>query len=325
MNIDAIITKWIFDRNKDRHEFYIEESYVIDWMFPYLEPHGLILKVNKEPQRHLEPTVIVRDRDYWDKLTKTLVADPHFRGNEMARKTYSKMRSAIGGVYTYRKLYEDAVYALHQSVELCPDSPEANYRLAQFFLETGRPEEAVVILEAYQKLDPRNNKIELAINQIRGMKQAGASIKQLEQQLATQPHNLQLVEELAKHSLRVQQFGRVQTVFDSFLAHPDVTAMEMLGVGQFYLGVNQTQLAVRVVEQATLRFPDAADPFYALAVIQVARGSTNEALTALRHAIEIFPAFRERVRNDQQFAPLRTDPRFQSLITIPVPVKESMK
>ena len=147
------------------------------------------------------------------------------------------------------------------------------------------------------------------------MKQAGATIQQLEQQLTTQPHNLQLVGELAKNYMRMQQFGRVQTLFDSFIAQPAATAGEMLQIAQFYLSINQAALAVRTIEQATQRFPQEADPFYALAILRGAMGVTNDALTALQRAIQIHPAIRERARNDQQFGALRTNARFQSLVT----------
>src|ERR1017187_8229745 len=48
MSINALITKLIFDHNPDR-EFYIEESFPLEWMYPYLEPHGLIFKLNRQP------------------------------------------------------------------------------------------------------------------------------------------------------------------------------------------------------------------------------------------------------------------------------------
>jgi len=48
--IKALLTKTIFDRNPDR-EFYLEESFPLDWMYPQLEPHGLIMKINRQPLR----------------------------------------------------------------------------------------------------------------------------------------------------------------------------------------------------------------------------------------------------------------------------------
>jgi len=316
MNINAILCKWIHDHNKAKHTFYVEESYVIDWMFPYLQPYGIIMKINAEPlpapsdNPALWSRIIAQDKAYWDKLVTEFTARPEFWRDNDARKTFSKLRSAIGGVYAYRKLYAEAKYAYEQSLQLCPDSPEANFRTSQLHLETGHPDDAIAVLVAYQKLDPLNNKIDLAINQIRGMKQAGATIQQLEQQLA----NLQLVGELAKNYLRVQQFGRVQALFDNFIAQPAATAGEMLQIAQFYLSINQAPLAVRTIEQATQRFPQEADPFYALAILRSAMGATNDSLTALQRAIQINPTVRDRARNDQQFGALRSNVRFQTLV-----------
>jgi len=164
------LTKMIFENNKAQHEFYIEESYVIPWMFPYMEPHGLILKLNNEKLEKLEPDVIERDREFWEKLSKELLADPKFVANEGARKTYSKMRSAIGGLYAYRSLRDVAEAAFKQAITLCPASPEANFRLAQLYMEMGRADDAIALLQKLQKLDPNNDKIAMAIEQLRKMK-----------------------------------------------------------------------------------------------------------------------------------------------------------
>lgn len=151
MNINGIVTKMIFDHNKDKHPFYVEESYVIPWMYPYLEPHGLILKLNKEPLAQFDASMITRDREFWDKLSKNLLGDSMFLSNEVARKTYSKLRSAIGGLYAYRHMANEAEAVFIQSRQLCPASPEANFRLAQLYMELGRADDAVAVLEQFQK------------------------------------------------------------------------------------------------------------------------------------------------------------------------------
>ena len=49
MAINGILAKWIFDWNKEKHAFYVEESYVIPWwMYPYLRPAGVIMKIERE-------------------------------------------------------------------------------------------------------------------------------------------------------------------------------------------------------------------------------------------------------------------------------------
>src|ERR1022692_1703681 len=72
MSINGLLTKVIFDRNPDR-EFYIEESWPLDWMYPYLEPHGLILKLNRQQLPELSDEIVQRDRDYWTKYLTPMI------------------------------------------------------------------------------------------------------------------------------------------------------------------------------------------------------------------------------------------------------------
>src|SRR5688572_12650062 len=52
MAINGIIAKRIFEANP-RKEFYVEESFPLDWMYPHLTPHGLIMKINREPLKEM--------------------------------------------------------------------------------------------------------------------------------------------------------------------------------------------------------------------------------------------------------------------------------
>jgi tetratricopeptide (TPR) repeat protein len=176
MNLNGMLARKIFDHNKQKHPFFVEESYVIAWMYPYMEPHGLILKLNNEPLKELDPAVMAQDRKFWDGLSKELLADPRFLGNESARKAYSKMRSSIGGLYVYRHLTDEAEAVFKQALELYPASPEANFRLAQLYMDQGHSDKAIRVLERFQKRDPLNDKISAAIQQLRNAPhKAGAS------------------------------------------------------------------------------------------------------------------------------------------------------
>jgi beta-lactamase regulating signal transducer with metallopeptidase domain len=131
MSINGLLTKVIFDRNPDR-EFYVEESFPLDWMYPHLEPHGLILKINRQPLPQLPADTLAQDREYWRKVVagmlgdwldeKTTVAevaafvdrvygqrdltgftgDPRFVQCDYAQKIFSKLRSSIAGIYAWR-------------------------------------------------------------------------------------------------------------------------------------------------------------------------------------------------------------------------------
>ena len=131
MAINGRIAKTIFDKNPTR-EFYIEESFALDWMYPHLTPHGLIMKINRKPLGEISEEVVKKDHDHWsrqikamlgdaleyDTPLKSLVAfqekiridgtmdgfkgDPLFLKDNWAQIAYSKMRSAQAAVYVWR-------------------------------------------------------------------------------------------------------------------------------------------------------------------------------------------------------------------------------
>ena len=131
MAINGLIAKVMFDRNPDR-EFYVEESFPLDWMYPHLSPNGLIMKLNREPLTLLSDETIQQDHAYWVNYLKPMVGDwlnydtpvadvaafaekvygaqnlagftgdPLFIRDTWAQKAFSKLRSSIGGVYAWR-------------------------------------------------------------------------------------------------------------------------------------------------------------------------------------------------------------------------------
>jgi hypothetical protein len=199
MEINARLAKIIFDQNPSR-EFYVEESFPLDWMYPYLSPHGLILKLNREPLRELNDVLVRADRDYWrryasqllgDWLTEetsvqevcdfaervylrkdlgTFRGDRAFLGNATAQKSFSKLRSAIGGVYAWRathaeasdekgRMQKEADFAFRQALAMCPYSPEAVFRYVQLLLSQNRRKEALLVAETCKRIDPNNTQV----------------------------------------------------------------------------------------------------------------------------------------------------------------------
>jgi len=164
MEVNGIIAKLIFARNKEKHPFYVEESYVIPWMYPCLEPHGLIMKLNAEPLGSLSREVVEKDRQYWDACVVKLMGDQCFLQNPPARKTFAKLRCAIAGLYAYRKNMQEAEHAFKQALTLFPQSPEANFRLADLYCQQGRFTDAKRVMEvtlAYEPVDVLGDGMEI--------------------------------------------------------------------------------------------------------------------------------------------------------------------
>jgi tetratricopeptide (TPR) repeat protein len=131
MMINGLMVKAIFDGNPTR-EFFVEESYPLDWMYPHLTPHGAILKINRAPVTELTAETIAKDRAFWSERVRQFLGtdfaapatvkevcefvdrvyarrdlsafkgDRRFLNNPYTQTSYSKLRSAIAGTYFWR-------------------------------------------------------------------------------------------------------------------------------------------------------------------------------------------------------------------------------
>jgi hypothetical protein len=131
MQVKGLLAKLIFDKNPNR-EFYIEESFPFDWLYPYLEPHGLIFKINHQPLPGLSDEIVEQDHDYWRSLVRPMIGDwltddtpvdkigafatrtfgrQDFNGftgdrrfiqNAYSHRMFSKLRSSLAGLYAWR-------------------------------------------------------------------------------------------------------------------------------------------------------------------------------------------------------------------------------
>ncbi len=159
MDINGILARRLVELNQNTHPFYVEESYVINWMYEYLTPHGLIMKLNKLPLASLSPGTVNADQEYWQSLESKLNSIPVFSGTDAARKAFSKCRCAIAGLYAHHGMNEQARSAFRQAIRLCPTSPEANFRLAGFLKGNGEHVQAEAVLTEYMKTSPTADQV----------------------------------------------------------------------------------------------------------------------------------------------------------------------
>ncbi len=334
MAINGILTKMIFEQNKEKHAFYVEESYVIPWMFPYLEPFGIILKINKEPlpspeqDRARWDKILARDRQYWDALYNELKNSPRFKRDDVAQKTFSKLRSAIGGIYAFRGLRVEAEYAFQQGIELCPDSPEANYRLAQLYLQFGENDRAIAVLENYKLTDTYNTKIQETIDMLRQVQRQAQVERQLEQQLAADPNNLQLALQLVSAYASRQRFDVMDNLIRMIVARPDLSSADFLQLIQLKAQLNRLDSVGDLLAIFTQRYPQEPAGWYNIARLHSLRNDCNGAFAALQRALSLGQASQAYVSaaaSDASFNNCRGDQRFQTLLgggTIQLPLPE---
>jgi hypothetical protein len=74
MALNGALSKLMFERNPER-EFYVEESFPLNWMYPHLSPHGLILKINRQERSELPSDIVRRDHEYWTRYLGPMIGD----------------------------------------------------------------------------------------------------------------------------------------------------------------------------------------------------------------------------------------------------------
>lgn len=307
MEINADLAWTIFLRNPSRR-FYVEESYPIAWMSERMEPSGLILELKRRPVE-LTDEIAARDRAFWDWLTRRLVADPRYRRDVIARKTFAGLRATIASVYARHRRFADAEHAFRQAIELYPLSPEGTFRLADMYAGQGRYSDAREVSAAYVALDPEN---EAARQYLRRMEDTAAAARRLQALAARRADASWTVSEALELTDLYGRFGRWNEFRESLgglIAQPGLTAPAYLEMARLALNANDMTL----LEAAQIRFlalePGRQDIWLDLAAVQLARGARAEAEETLNRARRAghVAAVEKALGTESRFAPLRAE------------------
>lgn len=119
MTINALLAKTIFEKNPD-HEFYVEESFPLEWMKPHMVPHGLIFKLERKPMNELPPDLIDQNRKDWQKYIALFVGDV-----VKPKTTFSDLCEWIEQIYIKQELagfQGDPLYLQGKQVQMKPHS-----------------------------------------------------------------------------------------------------------------------------------------------------------------------------------------------------------
>lgn len=164
MAINGLLTKVMFDKNPN-NEFFVEESFPLDWMYPHLTPFGVIMKINRKPLPTFTEDIFERDHEFWSQYSERLIGNwitydtpisnivsfvekvylrhnwsgltegqKKFARDDNGQKAFSKLRSSIGGIYAWRiGPYCPPEYRPKTEAEVRRFYKEADFTLRQAF------------------------------------------------------------------------------------------------------------------------------------------------------------------------------------------------
>jgi tetratricopeptide (TPR) repeat protein len=308
MAVNGLVAKVVFDRNP-KNEFYVEESLPLQWMYPHLTPFGIIMKVNRQPVPAFTEEMLDRDHAFWTQYSERLIGnwinydtsvkdivafvekvylrrnfsgfkgDRKFIRDDQAQKSFSKLRSAVAGIYMWRlgpecppelrpktdaefqRLLKEADFAYRQSVAFCPYSPEGIFNYVNLLVRQQRLDDAVMLVATWQKLDPFNGQVNQVLRDLRGMQQHPVTADPVSQALARQekavasnPADFQAALNLASAYLNAQRTNDAARVLNAMLQNPAADVRVFRTLVEAYASFGDTNGLRLVAEKLRSKF-----------------------------------------------------------------------
>jgi tetratricopeptide (TPR) repeat protein len=336
MAINGLLTKDIFDANPT-NDFFVEESFPLDWMFPYLSPFGIIMKINRQPVPEFTQEMINKDHEFWSKYSErftgnwitydTPVKDicdfaervyhrrdykgfkgsPMFVRDDNAQKSFSKLRSALGGLYMFRynsaktqperdRVLKEAEFAFKQAFSFCPYSPEAVYKYVSLLVNLNKVDDAIRVAQTCIIFDPENPAMQQLLGNLEDIKRgpggvaaapAQGNLTAAEAQYRTNPGDLNIAFQLASLYLSMQRTQEAYAVFEQLSSRPDANAQTLLSVANAYSQLNNLNGLEATLGRLAKLMPENPEAWYDLARAQAMLHKNPEALANLRKAVAL--------------------------------------
>jgi len=261
-------------------------------MFPYLTPHGLIMKINAE-RTPIERATMQDDMMFWDWYTRHLLRAPMFRRDLPAQKSFSKLRSAIAGLYAARGMLGESERAFQEARTLYPVSPEANFRLIQeVLLRQARYAEAIDILDEYNQRDPNNGRGFDFASFIRRVRETEAKVRELTAKAqASKTLAPGDAFELAMAYRELGQNESAATYLNQLAGLPNLSVERLFEIGTLLGSLKKHADAAKVMDSVMARLPANVPPEQLMEIVRVygEAGQPDKMIVPLSRYLQLRP------------------------------------
>lgn len=313
--VNAVLLESVVSSNKLRFEFFVDGSDgLMEWMYSYLEPHGLVLRCHRERIDHLDATAISMDAAYWTRRTADLLASPSFKENHIARSGYAKLRTAIARVYLYRGLYAEAEQALAQSLSLDPLSMDAVLCLARVYLEGGRFDEVDSLASSFTSRFAEVPQHEEAFESLDSCRKLFLRKRELESFITAGEIDLKAALELTDIYRVLGKTADFERMIRKILSRP-IPPNGFVSLAQICSLAGRGDVMLSAAQDCVKQEGTNKWAMSNLAAAYLVRQEQDAAIDTLTRAVETNgDEMRELLRHDKRFDMLRSDKAFENLV-----------
>lgn len=311
----SIVTKMIWEKNRDRRAFFVEESFPLEWSYPHAEPHGLIYQIHPEPLESLDPKVVEADFEFWNKTIQRLRSNPDYARDYDAKRSFSKLRATSGNLYAHRKMDAEAERAYRQALELWEGNGESLNALTGMLWDREDFNGVLALLQPAVEADPNNLGLWQLVFLAEKRKELQGEIAQSRQALADNPDNESAVRELLGLYHTVGETNQIAGLLKSEIPRFAGNADFLRSAIDWARQIDQPNLAALAARSLVMADPGDFEACLILAGEANRSGDAAEALRQVRLALEKggLPA-REQLRKNPGYEALRATPEVAGLL-----------
>ncbi len=308
------ILQWLWEKNRDRHEFFIEESFPIRWTYDYAVPHGLLYTLNKTKLESLSTEIVESDFAYWKEYSTRLLGDPNFHSDFDARRSFSKLRQTIANIYRHRGMSAEAERAYREALALWAGNAEAIVALMSYLWDRGAFDEAIELGNQALVDDP--NSIDLWRLRIYAerRKETEGEIRALRETLATQPSSGEALRKLIQLYSSVGETNKAGPLLQQAQSNFPQDADMLRFIIRYYEERGELPKTLESARRLTLVETSNVHNYLLLARASFVLNKKQEFYEAANSAIRLGgPSLREAFISDPKFSTWKDDPEFKKL------------
>jgi len=314
-DINGIVAQKIFEKNKQEHTFYVEQSVPIPWMYPYLEPWGLILKLSPDPLTAIPPAMVQADYKYWDDYSQKLLQDPKFHLDDNAKLTFGKLALWHADLYRWRHLDKEEEHWLRLAISLCPQLPDAVENLTRLLVRQERFDEAIAVAQQAALDDPFSELFASEVDSLNAVKVYAGLEKEVRAKLDQSPYDLKLNLDLNRLLQDEGKFDELDERMRLLAGLTNWTHDAMSDLIDYYVNkAHNIDAAIAFLEARAKIDPKSDEMIYNLAAFHATLNHREAAIKYLSQAANLSTNALVAAGVDPRFDTMRGDAGFQSLL-----------
>lgn len=315
----SVVTRLIWEKNRDKHSFFVEESFPLKWSYDHALPHGLVYEIKKDPVKDIPPDVVRQDMEFWGGYIEDLMSHPEYAQDYDAQRSFSKLRTTGGHLYDYRKMTKEAELAYRQSLALWPGNPESLNGLSRILWERGDFDGVIKMLEPANLADPNNFSLWRMRAFAEKRKELEGDISKLKKQLQDDPKDRATTEKLLELYYSTGDTNKTGELIarsvETFRDDPEFLKIAVQYGEMNDLPASELAAATNLVAVGT----NGGDDFLLLARAWFRNNNKTNFYNAARQAIARggLP-MREAIGTHPLFEPWRQEEAFKKLLSEPI-------